>query len=65
MIGTVEEATRWDCPRSMDVYGYPGGNCRGDKCAAWRWLPSPKAEINRSDIAPKGYCGAFGRPEAE
>ena len=63
MIGMVEEAARWDCPRSMDIHGHPGGNCRGDRCAAWRWLSIGTIEPElRSD---KGYCGAFGRPEAE
>lgn len=81
MIGTVEEAKKWECPLTFS--GNNGsGWCIADKCAAWRWRgwgmrtyygpdSKPDKVIINDDPSAKfnqdrfGYCGAFGRPEAE
>lgn len=66
------------CNRAMPIDdGEARSLCIGSKCMAWRWSTevatnsdsagefkfNPAPGPNDKDNLPRGYCGAFGRPD--
>lgn len=56
MIYTENDAKDVWCPMASQS---DSQNCKGSKCAAWRW------KTRKTNFQPKGYCGMAGAIELE